>query len=81
MLIKENKIAKTTLDQERQQQESLIKDIKANLSQYSAQIKIKQRETEKINKEIRKIIQAAIAASNKKAGKSSKLNGCGIPSL
>jgi septal ring factor EnvC (AmiA/AmiB activator) len=73
ILIAENKIAKSTLDQERQQQESLIKDIKADLSQYSAQIKTKQRETEKIDKEIRKIIQAAIAASNKKAGKSSKL--------
>ena len=72
-LVSENKIAESILDQERQQQESLIKDIKANLSKYSAQIKTKQRETEKIDKEIRKIIQAAIAASNKKAGKSSKL--------
>ena len=73
ILIEENKVAKLVLDQERSQQELLMKDIKANLSQYSVQIKTKQRETNKIDKEIRKIIQAAIAASNKKAGKSSKL--------
>ncbi len=72
ILIEENKVAKLVLDQERSQQELLMKDIKANLSQYSVQIKTKQRETNKIDKEIRKIIQAAIAASNKKAGKSSK---------
>ena len=73
ILLKENKAAKVNLDQELSQQELLMKDIKANLSQYSAQIITKQRETNKIDKEIRKIIQAAIAASNKKAGKSSKL--------
>ena len=73
ILLKENKAAKVNLDQELSQQELLMKDIKANLSQYSAQIKTKQRETNKIDKQIRKIIQAAIAASNKKAGKSTKL--------
>ena len=73
ILLKENKVAKLNLDQERIEQELLMKDIKANLSQYSAQIKTKQRETNKIDKQIRKIIQAAIAASNKKAGKSPKL--------
>ena len=71
-LIEENKMAKSILDQERSQQKDLIKDIKNNLSKFTAQIKTKQRESNKIYKEIRKIIQAAIAASNKKAGKSSK---------
>ena len=71
-LIEENKMAKSILDQERLQQKSLINDIKKNLSQFTAQLKTKQRESNKIDKEIRKIIQAAIAASNKKAGKSSK---------
>ena len=71
-LIEENKMAKSILDQERSQQKDLIKDIKNNLSKFTAQIKTKQRESNKIDKEIRKIIQAAIAASNKKAGKSSK---------
>ena len=72
-LVEANRIAKATLDKERAQQQSLIKDIKSNLSQFSAQLKGKQRESERIDKEIRKLIQAAIAASNKKAGKSSKL--------
>ena len=70
-LIEENKMAKSILDQERTQQNALIIDIKNNLSKFTAQLKTKQRESNKIDKEIRKIIQAAIAASNKKAGKSS----------
>ena len=69
-LIDANKTAKSILDKERVQQESLIKEIKNNLSQFTTQIKTKQRESNKIDKEIKKIIQAAIAASNKKAGKS-----------
>ena len=71
-LIEENKMAKSVLDQERMQQNILISDIKNNLSKFTAQLKTKQRESNKIDKEIRKIIQAAIAASNKKAGKSAK---------
>jgi len=71
-LIEENRTAKALLDQERAQQNVLIADIKNNLSKFTTQLKAKQRESNKIDKEIRKIIQAAIAASNKKAGKSSK---------
>ena len=71
-LIEENKIAKAVLDKELAQQKSLIKDIKKNLSKFTAQLKTKQRESNRIDKEIRKIIRDAIAASNKKAGKSSK---------
>ena len=71
-LIEENRTAKSILDQERAQQNVLIADIKNNLSKFTTQLKAKQRESNKIDKEIRKIIQAAIAASNKKAGKSSK---------
>jgi murein hydrolase activator len=73
-LIEENKKAKSILDQERTQQNTLIIGIKNNLSKFTAQLKTKQRESNKIDKEIRKIIQAAIAASNRKAGKSSKSN-------
>ena len=73
-LIEENKMAKSILDQERTQQNTLIIGIKNNLSKFTAQLKTKQRESNKIDKEIQKIIQAAIAASNKKAGKSSKSN-------
>lgn len=73
-LIQENKIAKVALDKELAQQKALIKDIKNNLSMFTAQLKTKQRESNRIDKEIRKIIRDAIAASNKKAGKSSKSN-------
>lgn len=72
-LIEDNKRAKSILDKDREQQQTLIKAIKANLSQFTTQLKTKQLESNRIDKEIRKIIQAAIAASNKKAGKSSKL--------
>ena len=71
-LIQENRKAKTILDEERTQQNVLISDIKKNLSKFTAQLKIKQRESDKIDREIKKIIREAIAASNKKAGKSSK---------
>ena len=71
-LIEENRTAKSILDQERAQQNVLINDIKSNLSKFTAQLKSKQRESYKIDKEIKKIIREAIAASNKKAGKSSK---------
>lgn len=71
-LIEENRVAKSILDQERAQQNVLINDIKSNLSKFTAQLKSKQRESYKIDKEIKKIIREAIAASNKKAGKSSK---------
>ena len=73
ILIEENKKAKYILDKDREQQSVLIQEIKSNLSQFTVQLKSKQTESKKIDKEIRKIIQAAIAASNKKAGKSSKL--------
>jgi septal ring factor EnvC (AmiA/AmiB activator) len=73
ILIEENKKAKSILDKDREQQSVLIQEIKSNLSQFTVQLKSKQTESKKIDKEIRKIIQAAIAASNKKAGKSSKL--------
>ena len=69
-LIEENRNAKSILDQERAQQNVLINDIKSNLSKFTAQLKSKQRESNKIDKEIKKIIREAIAASNKKAGKS-----------
>ena len=43
--------------------------IKKNLSRYASQIKKKQREANRIDREIDRIIKAAIAKSNKKAGK------------
>ena len=71
-LVDENKAAKAILDKERKAQQALIASIKKELLKFSKQIKTKQKESEKIDLEIRKLIRAAIAASNKKAGKSTK---------
>ena len=71
-LVSENKAAKAILDKELIAQKSLIEEIQKNLTKFSAQIKVKQKETEKLDTEIRKLIREAIAASNKKAGKTGK---------
>ena len=70
-LIAENKVTQKSLESERKQQQTLMKEIEGNISRYAAQIQEKERETRRIDAEINKIIKAAIAKSNKKAGKSS----------
>lgn len=68
-LIEENRVAQRELEKELGQQRELMAAINKNLSNYTAQIRAKQREADKIDREIEKIIREAIAASNKKAGK------------
>lgn len=68
-LIAENKVVQKSLEGERKQHQVLMNSIQKNLSLYASQIKQKQREAAKIDREIDKIIKAAIAKSNKKAGK------------
>lgn len=68
-LIAENRVVQKSLETERKQHRVLMASIKKNLSLYASQIKRKQREAAKIDREIDKIIKAAIAKSNKKAGK------------
>lgn len=68
-LIVENRVAQKELEQELKQHEVLIVSINKNLSAYSAQIKEKERESRRIDREIENIIKAAIAESNKAAGK------------
>ena len=70
-LIAENKISKNELENELKLQETLVSNLRKELNKYSSQIKNKQKEVDKIDKEIEKIIKAAMASSNKKAGKSS----------
>lgn len=69
-LIEENRKAKKELDKEAKQHEALMASINKNLSKYRLEIRAKQKEVDKIDKEIDKIIREAIAASNRKAGKS-----------
>ena len=68
-LIAENKVVQNALEKERKQHQTVMASIKKNLSRYASQIKQKQREADKIDREIDRIIKAAIAKSNKKAGK------------
>ena len=71
-LIAENKIAQKTLEKERKEHEKIMSAIKKDLNKYSAQIKKKQREARKIDREIDKIIRDAIAKSNTKSGTTKK---------
>ena len=71
-LVGENKAAKLILDKELKDQQAFIESIQKNLEKFSVQIKDKQKASKKLDKEIRKLIREAIAASNKKAGKSVK---------
>ncbi|WP_027138154.1 murein hydrolase activator EnvC family protein [Gaetbulibacter saemankumensis] len=70
-IIAENRKNQNELQLERNQHQALMKSIKKNLSKYAAEIRQKQREANKIDAEINRIIKAAIAKSNRKAGKSS----------
>ena len=69
-LIKENKLEKNRLEIEIEEQEALVSSIKNDLRKYTSQIKLKQQEISKIDRQIAKIIRDAMAASNVKAGKS-----------
>lgn len=72
-LIADNRAVQKSLEAERKQHQALMKAIKSNLSRYTAEIKKKQREANRIDKQINDIIRAEIARSNKKAGKSSNI--------
>jgi len=68
-LIDENKIAQIELEKERKQHEVLMAAINKDVNKYAAQIRKRQAEANKIDKEIERIIKEAIASSNTKAGK------------
>jgi septal ring factor EnvC (AmiA/AmiB activator) len=74
-LIEENRIAKKRLEEELNQQRVLMASIRKNLSAHSSQIKKKQQEADKIDREIDRLIREAIAESNRKAGNSSTSKG------
>lgn len=70
-LIEENRIAKRELEEELKQREVLVASLKKEMSKYANQVKQKQREAARLDKEIDRIIKETIAASNKKTGKTS----------
>ncbi|WP_040279652.1 murein hydrolase activator EnvC family protein [Psychroserpens damuponensis] len=74
-LIVENRTAKKELEKELKEQDKLMASIRQNLSSYASKIKKKQQDIDAIDREINKLIREAIAASNKKAGKSTSSKG------
>lgn len=69
-LITENLSAKKQLMKEMTTQKDLLGSIRQNESKYAAAIQKKKQEARKIDQQIERLIRNAIAASNKKAGKS-----------
>lgn len=71
-LIEENRLAKRKLEEDRKEHQSLMASVRKNMKLYASQIKTKQQEADRIDREIEKLIKEAIAASNKKATKAEK---------
>jgi septal ring factor EnvC (AmiA/AmiB activator) len=71
-LIDENTAAKNQLIKEKKAQEALMATLRKDESKYTTQIRQKQKEADKIDKEIDKLIRAAIAEANRKKEKESK---------
>lgn len=69
VLIAQSRKAKDQLMQEIKSQKDLLASIRKNESKYLAQIEGKRREARKIDEQIDNLIRSAIAASNKRAGK------------
>ena len=69
-LIKENRLAKLKLEEDAKEHQKLMASVRKNMSTYASQIKSKQQEADRIDREIEKLVREAIAASNRKAGKS-----------
>lgn len=72
-LIEENKLAKENLLKEKKSQESLIASLKQDEGKFTKQIRAKQREADRIDRQIETLIKAAIAESNK-ASKAKEAN-------
>lgn len=68
LLVLENREAKEQLQKEKKQQEEAVAALTKNMRRYTADIKKKRQEISRIDAEIDKLIKAAIAASNTKAG-------------
>ncbi|HER40274.1 MAG TPA: peptidase M23 [Salinimicrobium catena] len=71
-LIAENKKTRAKLEEDKKSQQSLIATIRKKEGQYAAQLRKKQQEVNAIDREIERIIAAAIAANNKESGSESR---------
>ena len=68
LLVAQNRIEKEKLQSEMKQQEEVMATLKRNMSKYASDIKKRRQEIDRIDREIDRLIKAAIAESNKKAG-------------
>ena len=64
-IIDENRLVKQSLSQEKQQQNSLFKNLIKSQKTYAAEINKKEKQARLIDNEIKKVIRLAIAESNK----------------
>ena len=71
-LINENRIVKQKLVEEQKKQRDLINTLRIKQKSLKLQIVKKQKQREKINKEINRLIREAIAESNRISGKTTK---------
>lgn len=69
ILIANNQSEQTALEEERGEQRMLVRSLKKRERSLAQQIKKKQQQVAEFDKEIQRLIRAAIAASNKAAGK------------
>lgn len=67
-LIAENKTERQRLNQEKKDQEVLVSSLKKEEGKFATQIRDKQREADKIDRQIDALIKAAIAKSNENSG-------------
>lgn len=78
-IVAANENEKKSLEKEKKEQEILMASIKKNQKNISNEIKKQQKEVNKIEQEIKRLIAAAIAAENKKTGvKPEKAGGFGL---
>ena len=68
-LVKENRAVQNSLSEERLEQKELVTALKKRERSLESQIRKKQKQIAAYDKEIQRLIRAAIAASNKAAGK------------
>ena len=72
LLIEENRLVQKQIEEDSQNQKSLIKTLERKQTSLASQISKKQKQQKAIDREINRLIREAIAASNKALGKKRK---------
>ena len=73
-LLAENQKEKQELEKEKKEQEKIVQEIRRNRKQIAAEIAKRQKEAKAIDRQIDKLIRAAIAAANRKTEAAAKAN-------